>query len=226
MNYKALIAEFIGTFAIVFITVGAIVSDHLTNGAVGLTGMALASGFAVAVMTGVTLHVSGGHLNPAVSFGMLLVGNMKARDFVGYVVAQCLGGIAASSLLMSAVSPLDLDAVNYGIPILGESATVTMALITEIVLSFLLVIVIYGTVVDSRATRMSALFIGFAVTVNILMGGPISGAAMNPARWLGPALIGGDLINAWVYWVGPLAGGALGAVTYTTFLHEEKKNRL
>jgi MIP family channel proteins len=221
MNYKALIAEFIGTFAIVFITVGAIVSDHLTNGAVGLTGMALASGFAVAVMTGVTLHVSGGHLNPAVSFGMLLVGNMKANDFVGYVVAQCLGGIAASSLLMSAVSPLDLDAVNYGIPILGESATVTMALITEIVLSFLLVIVIYGTVVDSRATRMSALFIGFAVTVNILMGGPISGAAMNPARWLGPALIGGDLINAWVYWVGPLAGGALGAVTYTTFLHEE-----
>ncbi|MCB1059073.1 MAG: aquaporin [Calditrichaeota bacterium] len=221
MNFKALFAEFIGTFALVFVTVGAIVSDHLTNGAVGLTGIALASGLTIAAMASATLAISGGHLNPAVSFGMFIVGRMKVKDFVGYSVVQCLGAVAASSLLMSAISPLDLDAVNYGITAVGESATPYMALITEIVLTFILMVVIFGTVVDKRSVNMSALFVGIAVTMNILMGGPISGAAMNPARWLGPALVSGDYLNAWIYWVGPIAGGALGVVVYTTFLQEE-----
>ncbi|MBK6910734.1 MAG: MIP family channel protein [bacterium] len=221
MMFKKMLAEFVGTFALIFIGVGAIVSDHLTNGAVGLTGIALAHGLTIAIMAAATGAISGGHLNPAVSFGALLTGNMNAKEFAGYVAAQCLGAIAASSLLMSALPKLALDAVNYGIPAVGESATPGMAVIAEIVLTFILVYVIFGTAVDKRAPKMGGLFIGLAVTVDIFMGGPISGAAMNPARWLGPALLSGDFQNAWVYWVGPLAGGALGAVVYSSFQQEK-----
>ena len=96
-----------------------------------------------------------------------------------------------------------------------------MAVSAEIVLTCILVYVIFGTAVDKRAPKMGGLFIGLAVIVDIFMGGPISGAAMNPARWLGPALLSGDFQNAWVYWVGPLAGGALGAVVYSSFQQEK-----
>ncbi len=221
MKLRLMLAEFIGTFALIFISVGAIVSDHLTNGAVGLTGIAIASGFAYAVMVTATAAISGGHLNPAVSFGMLVSGNMSLIDFVGYVVAQCLGALAASSLLMSAVSPLDLDAVNYGIPAVGESATAGMAATTEIVLAFLLVFVIFGTMIDKRAPKLGGLFVGLALAIGIFMGGPISGAAVNPVRWLGPAVISGDYLDAWVYWVGPCAGSALAAIMYSTVLQEK-----
>lgn len=221
MNVKAMLAEFVGTFTLIFIGVGSIVSDHLTNGAVGLTGIAIAHGLAIAVMVSATAAISGGHLNPAVSFGMLVTGNMSVKDFFGYVIAQSLGGIVASMLLLSAMSPLSLDAVNHGIPALGESATSGMAVVAEIILTFFLIFVIFGTAVDKRAPKMGGLFIGLTVMMDIFMGGPISGAAMNPARWLGPAVISGDYINAWVYIVGPLAGGALAAITYSTVLQEK-----
>lgn len=224
MIVKMMLAEFIGTFALVFIGVGAITADHLTNGAVGLTGIAVAHGLAIAVMVSATAAISGGHLNPAVSFGMLVTGNMSAKEFGAYVFAQCLGALAASSLLMSAISPLALEAVSYGIPAVGESATAGMATVAEIVLTFFLVFVIFGTAVDKRSPKVGGLFIGLAVTMDIFMGGPISGAAMNPARWLGPAVISGDYMNAWVYWVGPLAGGALAAILYATVLqHKSEK---
>ncbi|MBK6765996.1 MAG: aquaporin [bacterium] len=221
MNFKALLAEFIGTFAVVFIGIGAIVSDHVTNGAVGLTGIALAYGLAVAVMVSATSAVSGGHLNPAVSFGMMIAGHLPIMAFTGYVIAQCLGALAASSLLMSAMSPLNLEAVNYGIPVVGESATTGMACTTEIVLTFFLVFVMFGTAVDRRAPNRNGLYIGLTVVMSVLMGGPISGAALNPARWLGPAVISGDYAAAWVYWVGPLSGAALGSIAYTMFLQEK-----
>lgn len=221
MNFKAILAEFIGTFAVIFVGVGAIVSDHLTNGAVGLTGIALAYGLAVAVMVSSTAATSGGHLNPAVSFSLMITGSLDFKNFIGYVVAQCLGAIAASSLLMSAIPTIALDSVNYGIPAVGESATAGMAAVTEIVLTFILVFTIMGTAVDKRAPQGGGLFVGMAVMMDVFMGGPISGAAMNPARWLGPAVISGDFMNAWVYWVGPLAGGALAAIVYSSMF--EKK---
>lgn len=222
MNFKAMLAEFIGTFTLIFIGVGAIAADHLTNGAVGLTGIAFAHGLAIAVMVTATAATSGGHLNPAVSLGILLSGNMSVKDFGGYVVAQCLGAIAASSLLMSALPEIALDSVNYGIPAVGESATASMAVVSEIVLTFFLVFVVFGTAVDKRAPKMGGLFIGLTVALDIFMGGPISGAAMNPARWLGPAVISGDFLNAWVYWVGPLAGGALAAAAYAPLSASDK----
>jgi len=223
MNLRALLAEFIGTFAIVFIGVGAIVADHLTNGAVGLTGIALAFGFIVAAVATATIPISGGHLNPAVSFSMLISGNMGVKEFIAYIIVQCLGALAASSLMMSANSPLSLEAVNFGIPMVGESATPGMAAITEIVLTFLLVFVIFSTAVDKQAPKLGGLLIGLTVAVDVLMGGPVSGGSMNPARWLGPAVIGGDYMNGWLYWVGPFAGGALAAIVYTS-VFQDKQN--
>lgn len=214
MNFRALLAEFIGTFAIVFIGVGAIVSDHLTNGAVGLTGIALAFGFVVAVMATATIPISGGHLNPAVSFSMFITGKMRVKDLLAYVFAQCLGALAASSLMMSANSPLSLEAVNFGIPMVGESATTGMAAIAEIVLTFFVVFAYCAFVRKPAPSNYGGLLIGLAVSVGVFMGGAISGASMNPARWLGPAVIGGDYMNAWVYWVGPLAGGGLASSTW------------
>ena len=220
MNRKALIAEFIGTFALIFIGVGAIAADHITGGKLGLTGIALAHGLTIGVMASAVGAISGGHFNPAVTIALWSVKKIDAKNAVGYVIVQCLGAIVAAILIKLAVPADALSAVGMGTPALGLGITATMALITEIVLTFFLVFVIYGTAVDSRAPKCGGLFIGLAVTLDIFMGGPISGAAMNPARHLGPALLGGGLANIWIYWVGPIVGGVLAAQVYKTQLEK------
>lgn len=218
MNTKALIAEFIGTFTLIFIGVGAIAANSISSGSSGLTGIALAHGLAIAVMVSATAAISGGHLNPAVTIGLLCAQKINIVNAVGYVIVQCLGAILAAFLIKLCV-PLDvLTAVGMGTPSLGAGITPTMGLLTEIILTFFLVFVVYGTAVDQRAPKMGGLFIGLTVALDILMGGAISGAAMNPARHLGPALLGGGLQNIWIYWVGPIIGGILAAVTYKNIL--------
>ena len=214
MNDKALIAEFIGTFTLIFIGVGAIAADHITAGALGLTGIALAHGLAIAVMISATAAISGGHLNPAVTIGLWTAKKIDAANAVGYVVAQCLGAIAAAFLIKMAVPAEALAMVNMGTPALGQGVSASMGLITEIILTFFLVFVVYGTAVDARAPKVGGLFIGLTVALDVLMGGPISGAAMNPARHLGPALLGGGLQNIWIYWLGPILGSILAAQVY------------
>lgn len=223
MNTKPLIAEFIGTFALIFVGVGAIAADNITGGAVGLTGVALAHGLTIAVMVSATAAVSGGHLNPAVTIGLLSAGKIDLKNAAGYVVAQCLGGIVAAFLVKLSVPATITAAVSMGTPAVNTGAGVTpmMALVTEIVLTFFLIFVIYGTAVDKRAPKVGGLFIGLTVALDILMGGPISGAAMNPARHLGPALLGGGLQNTWIYWVGPVVGGVLAALVYRHTLEED-----
>ncbi len=214
MNIKACVAEFIGTFALIFIGVGAIASDHLTGGKLGLTGIALAHGLAIAVMVSATAAVSGGHLNPAVTIGLFTTGKIDAVNAVSYVISQCLGAICAAALIKTIVPAAALTAVGMGTPNFGADVTPGMALGAEIVLTFFLMFVVYGTAVDKRAPKVGGLFIGLTVALDILMGGPISGAAMNPARHLGPALLGGGVENIWLYWVGPVAGGVLAAQVY------------
>ncbi|MCR4336664.1 MAG: MIP family channel protein [Candidatus Omnitrophica bacterium] len=220
MNRKALIAEFIGTFALIFVGVGAIAANHITGGSLGLVGIAMAHGLTIAVMISAVGAISGGHLNPAVTIGLFFAKKINALNAIGYVLVQCLGGIAAAFLIKLAVPADALSAVNMGTPSLGAGISEGMGLITEIVLTFFLVFVVYGTAVDKRAPKVGGLFIGLTVALDILMGGPISGGAMNPARHLGPALLGGGLDNLWLYWLGPIAGGIIAAVTYQKFLEE------
>lgn len=222
MNTKALVAEFIGTFTLIFVGVGAIAADHITGGGLGVTGIALAHGLAIAVMVSATGAVSGGHLNPAVTLGLLSAGKIDGKGAAGYLVAQCLGGIAAAAIVKACIPATVTAAVAMGTPALNTAAgvTPTMGLVTEIVLTFFLIFAVYGTAVDARAPKVGGLFIGLTVTLDILMGGPISGAAMNPARHLGPALLGGGLQNLWLYWVGPVIGGVLAAQVYRRVLED------
>jgi len=223
MNTKPLVAEFIGTFALIFVGVGAIAADNMTGGAVGLTGIALAHGLTIAVMVSATAAVSGGHLNPAVTIGLLSAGKIDLKNAIGYVVAQCLGGIVAAFLVKLSVPATIAAAVSMGTPAVNTAAGVTpvMALVAEIILTFFLIFAVYGTAVDKRAPKVGGLFIGLTVAFDVLMGGPISGAAMNPARHLGPALLGGGLQNTWIYWVGPVVGGVLAALVYRHTLEED-----
>jgi len=214
MNQKALIAEFIGTFTLIFLGVGSIAADSISGGQVGVTGIALAHGLAIAVMVSATAGISGGHLNPAVTIALLAVKKINVRTAVQYVISQCLGAIVAAAFIRTVIPASTLSIVNFGTPSLGANITPVMGLFTEIILTFFVVFTVYGTAVSKHAPKMGGLFIGLAVTMDILMGGPITGAAMNPARHLGPALVSGNFANIWIYWLGPLIGGALAAFTY------------
>lgn len=223
MNFKALAAEFIGTFTFVFVGVGAIASNAMTGQMLGLTGIALAHGLAFAVMVSATVAVSGGHLNPAITFGALITKKIDLANGLAYIVVQCLGGIAAAYIIRLAMPAQVLVAISYGIPALTKGATITEALSTEIILTFFLVFVMFGTVLDKRAPRVGGLFVGLAVVTGMMVGAAISGAAMNPARFMGPAVAAGGFANTWLYWVGPFIGGGLAALVYKHVL-EEKQN--
>lgn len=225
MKTKALIAEFIGTFALIFIGVGAITANYITKGEteVNLVAIALAHGLTIAVMVSATAAVSGGHLNPAVTFGAWIGGKINLKDGLGYIVFQCLGAIFAASLIQLAIPLETLDAVGMGTPSLGKGVTPIMGVVMEFILTFFLVFVVFGTAMDKRAPQVGGLFIGLTVALDILAGGPITGAAMNPARHLGPALVGGGLQNVWLYWVAPLAGGGAAALVYYYFLEERSQ---
>ncbi len=222
MNIKALVAEFIGTFTLIFIGVGAICGDVMTGHMLGITGIALAHGLAIGVMVSATAAVSGGHLNPAVTLGALVANKITIPNAIAYMVAQCLGGILAAYVVTLAIPEQVLNVCAYGTPVVTKGITAAQACITELVLTFFLVFVVFGTAIDKRAPKVGGLYIGFAVAMGVLMGAGISGAAMNPARFLGPAIAGGGFENWWLYWVGPLAGGALAGLIYKYVLEDKE----
>jgi len=212
---KKCVAEFIGTFTLIFIGVGAIHNASDPTAGVGLLGVALAHGLAIAVMVSATAGISGGHLNPAVTFGLLVGGKISLKDAVGYWVAQLAGGAAAAFLL---IPLLGKQAVYDGTPDLGHGTTAGAAIVIELVTTFFLVFVVYGSAVDARAPKIGGLAIGLTVALDILFAGPLTGAAMNPARTFGPALASGHWVNHFVYWVGPMLGGGLAGLIYGCFL--------
>lgn len=211
------LAEFIGTLALIFVGVGSILSDRVTGGGVSLVGIALAHGLTIAVMASAFGHVSGGHLNPAVTFGAWIARKISAGDALAYGISQLAGGAAGAALLTLVFDSATRQAASLGTPALGAGVTGMQGLTFEIVATFFLVLVVCATAFDPRGafTVVSGLPIGFVVAFDVLAGGPITGAAMNPARAFGPALVGGFWTNQWIFWVGPLAGGALAALLYS-----------
>ena len=200
-------AEFVGTFALVFAGMGAI--------AVGaeLVGVALAHGLVIAVMASAVGHISGGHFNPAVTFGFLVTRRIVPSLAGAYVVAQLLGAILAA-LALRAFYPDGVD-FDAGVPQLaGVGAGAGMAI--EAVLTFFLVWVIFATAADPRGAfkSIAGLAIGLTITLDILAAGPLTGAAMNPARAFGPELVQGVWDDFLVYWIGPLTGAGLAALIY------------
>jgi len=218
--WKASLAEFLGPLTLVVAGVGAIISTQNLSDGGNLVAVALAHGLAIGLMVASLGHVSGGHFNPAVTFSMLATGEIGLTRAVTYIIAQVVGGVAGAGLLtviFPALGPMGRNnpGVNLGLPGLGPDVTIIGALIMEGVMTFLLVLVIFGTAVDPRGPKAIApLAIGLTITIDILSGGRVTGAAMNPARALGPAIVQQDFSNWWIYWVGPIIGGLIAGFAY------------
>lgn len=238
-----LTGELIGTFALTFIGAGAIVTTTYTGGNPGLIGIALAHGVVLAIAVSATMNVSGGHINPAVTLAMVATGRIRVGPALGYIIAQCAGATIAGFLLAyifksiaagptsmagaEAITKSLLGTPNFNTQLMSFGT----AVLVEAALTFLLVFAIFGTAVDERAPQIGGWGIGLMVGVDILMGGPITGAAMNPARTLGTLIGGGSATQGlWqqhpVYWIGPVLGAILAALAYDILILKPRNERI
>jgi MIP family channel proteins len=205
---RALVAEAIGTFALVFAGAGAIMVDANTQ-ALGHVGVAISFGLVIMVMIYAVGHISGAHFNPAVSFGFTLTRHFPWPRVAAYWLAQVAGALIAAAILRGSLG--DVAHVGATLP----SGSERQSFLWEVVLTFFLMFVIMAVATDTRAVgEAAAIAIGGTVGLDAMFGGPISGASMNPARSLGPALVSGDLHALWLYLLAPLLGAALGALAY------------
>ena len=206
-----IVAELVGTFLFFFVGIGAAVGlGNAGDPAAGLIVVALAHGIVLAVLVSALGAISGGHFNPAVTFGIWLAGKLDWHRAAAYVVAQLIGALLAAVTLREV---LIAPGSTLGTPTLGN-ITPLGGIIVETVLTVILLAAVFGTAVDARGPRLGGLAIGLAVGADILMGGPLTGAAMNPARWFGPAATTGMWDNWFVWIVGPLLGAAIVALAY------------
>lgn len=218
---SVLVAEAIGTFLFFFVGMGAVVmGSHTGDGGGGLVGIALAHGLALAVLVSALGPISGGHFNPAVTLGVWITGRIDATRAGVYVVAQLLGALAAGLALRLIFPESSWEPVAIGTPAIGAGITILGAIAIEAVLTILLLMAVFGTAIDRRAPKIGGLAIGLAVAADILMGGPLTGAAMNPARWFGPAVASGTFTDWYVWWIGPLLGAAVAALIYRYALED------
>jgi aquaporin Z len=222
------LAELIGTFALTFIGAGAILANEtLGSGGFGLLGVALAHGLVLAIFVSGTIHISGGHINPAVTLGFMITQCIHPGVGLLYMISQLLGAALAAGLL-TALFPQEIwGKVALGAPQLGETVSFGIGVLVEAVLTFFLVFTVFATAVDPRGPKSIAGFgIGLVLVFDMIVGGPLTGAAMNPARAFGPTLAV-NLSEVWsdhlVYWIGPLLGGGLAALVYHYGLGEEAK---
>jgi aquaporin Z len=217
-----LVAEFIGTFALIFIGAGAgaVVGDGV--GLPGLVAIAFAHGLTVMAFAFAYGSVSGGHFNPAVTVGVLAAGAMRAGEAAGYIVSQLIGGIAGALLLRAvlggAATGLGTPALAHNLALGATTLTVTpwAGFVIEAVLGFFLVTVVLSTAVAGRAGNLAPLAIGVTLTLNIIMGGALTGAAFNPARALGPMVATGNFSDAWLYMAAPIVGAIVAAILHTS----------
>jgi MIP family channel proteins len=226
-----LLAEFIGTFSFVFIGAGTAAVVGGGAGLGGITAVAFAHGLAIMAFAFAYGSVSGGHMNPAVTVGVLAAGAMRVGEAIGYIVSQLVGGIAGALLLRTvlggAATGLGMPALAHGLALGATTVTVTpeAGYMIEAVLGFFLVTVVLSTAVAGRAGSLAPLAIGMTLTFNILMGGALTGAPFNPARALGPMVATGNFSDAWLYLTAPIVGAIVAALLHTglTRLAQEGK---
>jgi MIP family channel proteins len=216
-----LLAELIGTFAFVFIGAGAAAVIGDAVGLPGIAAIAFAHGLTIMVFAFAYGTVSGGHMNPAVTVGVLAAGAMRAGAAAGYILSQLIGGVIAAFLLRAVLGG---PATGLGTPALAHnlavgvthlSITPAAGFVIEAVLAFFLVTVVLSTAVAGRAGSLAPLAIGMTVTLNIMMGGALTGAAFNPAVVLGPMIATGDLSDAWLYMAAPIVGAIVAALVHS-----------
>ncbi len=218
---QKLIAEFIGTFALIFFGVGSICTDqylHTSGGGLGLLGIALAHGLAIAIMVSALSHISGGQFNPAVTIAFWVTKRQSTLDTVLYWIAQLAGAATAAFLLKAAIPEEIWRTVALGTPDLARDFPVWAGIALEAVTTFFLVLTVFATAVDEKGTfrSIAGFGIGLSITLGIIVAGPFTGGALNVARYFGPALAANHWAHQGVYWVGPLAGGFLAGLVYET----------
>jgi aquaporin TIP len=213
-TWRRSFVELLGTFALVFVGVGTIMAVGPQADA-GTLEVALAHGLVIAVMISAVGHISGGYFNPAITFGFMLTRRISLLLGLFYVFAQFAGGVLAALLLRWVFPAANREATNLGAPA-RHTIGLGQALVVEALLTFFLVWVVFATTADPRSTysAVAGIAIGLVVVFDNLMGYPLTGAIINPARALGPQLVGNSWSDAWVWYVGPLAGGAIAALLY------------
>ena len=217
-SFQKFTAEFLGTFALVFFGAGAVCADRYlqSSGGIGVLGIALASGLAMAIMVSALGHISGGHFNPAITIGFWVTKRVGTLEAFLYWAAQILGAIAAAFLLKTIIPEETWRAVALGTPELARDFPRWAGMALEAVTTFFLVLTVFATAVDEKGAfkSIAGFGIGLSITLGILVAGPLTGAALNPARAFGPALAATHWANQGVYWVGPLAGGFVAGLLY------------
>lgn len=208
-------AELVATFGVVFFSAGAIVIDqHLGADGYGLLGIAGVHAVAYAVAVAVTADVSGGHVNPAVTVAAFLTRRIEAARAGAYVLAQLAGGLLGAAFVQSLLPASAAEATQYGATVVADGVGMLTAVSIELVLTFFLVLTVFGAGMRRYTPAVGGFAIGACVFFDAMIGGPLTGASMNPARTLGPAIVAGAWTMHWVYWVGPLLGGALAGAVY------------
>ncbi|HKQ87394.1 MAG TPA: MIP/aquaporin family protein [Candidatus Acidoferrales bacterium] len=225
---QKLVAEFVGTFTLIFIGAGSICADQYLRAAgqpgLGVLAIAAAHGLAIAIMVTAIGHISGGHLNPAVTIGFWVTRRLGTIQSLCYWFAQLAGAVFAAYLLTLIIPEATWSACALGTPALASDFTRLHGMAIEAVTSFLLVFVVFATAADSKGAfgKIAGFAIGLTITMDILIAGPFTGAAMNPARAFGPALVSRHWGNQGVYWVGPLIGGVIAGFLYNAvFLRDQ-----
>ncbi|MBI3551368.1 MAG: aquaporin [Elusimicrobia bacterium] len=224
-NFKSYAAETIGTFALIFIGAGSVCMDVITGGKVGITGIAFAHGLTIMAMAYTYGAVSGGHFNPAVTAAMLVGKRIDGITGLFYVISQLLGAALAGLALRAILH--NHPQLATGAPFLGacdlNGVGFRAGTFVEAIATFFLVSTIYATAVDKRGAAATApIAIGMTITMCIFATGPLTGAALNPARAFGPAVATGHWANAFVYWIGPIAGGVAAALLQENLFLEKK----
>jgi MIP family channel proteins len=198
----------------VFVGAGGVITSSHFAADQGLLIAALANGVGLAIAVSITMGVSGGHLNPAVTIGMLVTRRIRGLEALGYIVAQVVGAVIAGLILRGLIPSPVGSVVHYGAPSLSPTTTILGGIAFEAVMTFVLLSAVFGTAVDPRAPKIGGFGIGLAVFLDVLVGGPYTGAMMNPARAIGPEVAAGYFSAWYVYWVGPIVGGIVASLVY------------
>src|SRR5438270_4654546 len=212
-SLRHFVAEFVGTFALVFIGGGAIMSADLARNPAGITQIALAHGLILALMVTATMRVSG-HLNRAVTLGFVVTRLIEPVMAMVYIIAQVLAAVLAASALRGLFPAAVVVSTRLGGQSVSMDVTTLQAIVLEFIATFFLVFVVFGTAVDPRAPKVGGFAIGLAVMAGILAIGPLTGGSMNPARSFGPAIVMKQFEGQAAYWIGPIVGSILAAVLY------------
>jgi MIP family channel proteins len=220
-DLRPLTAEFVGTMLFVFLGAGSAVAAAAAapgSGAGGALGVALAHGVALAIVVTMTMNISGGHLNPAVTTALWIANKIDGRLAVQYILAQLLGALLGAALIKGVLPKMPVLLALGGTPRLAGDVTFVQGIWVEAILTFFLVSAVFGTAVSPQAPKVGGWAIGLAVFVGALVGGNVTGAALNPARAFGPAVINWSLNGQAIYWIGPMLGAAVAGALWKVVL--------